>query len=347
LTPHIFSIRGYHLFVLIKGKFKFYEQFKQSLYNSMMARSSFLYENNETGSVIFERLTIYSEKYCGGSKSMKVVEFKNGQFSKQNFEIFKQDFDNLHGCELTIPTFHRPPALIIDEQSGKMQGGFDWEILKLLAYRMNFTIKELRMNGSNQWGTYDVKTGRMTEALREVHEGPAHLVIGNYILRSNRIEYFDISVSYFVTPMVLVIPFGDRYTSFEKLVKPFDIAVWSLMLTMFLISLVTIFIINWKFEKIKDFVYGTKIRSPVINMAIAIFGGSQRRLPMKNFARFLLMMFLIFCLVLRNVYQSLLFIYMTRIQRHPEIQSLRDVYDGNFVIYTYPSNFGLLPEIEK
>lgn len=366
LNDDLFKIRGFYLFVFLNGKFKEYEKLKLTLFNQMLARSAFLYENSDTKTLQFEKLVIYSHDYCGGSKSVKVVEFKDGKFSKEKFEIFTNDFDNLHGCEMKVPTFHRPPALIIDKHTNQISG-FDWTILNLLAGRLNFRVREMRLYGSNKWGAFDDKTGRFTEALRELHEGvDVKLVIGNYILRLNRLQYFDISNTYFVTPMVLVIPFGDEYTSIEKLVKPFDVTIWSIMIMMFLVSLMTIFIINWKFEQVKDFVYGIKIRSPVINILIAIFGGSQKRLPTKNFARFLLMMFLIFCLVQRNVYQGiflnllyrisickiflylgLLFIFMTKTQRHPEIKSLNDVYNESYTFSMYPAYSGTIPGIER
>jgi hypothetical protein len=339
----VFDYRGYYLFVFINGTFKEFDKMKLALYESKIARSTFLHEDHHTKTLIFERLLIYGDGYCGGSKSIRAAEFKNGNFTRKFTEIFKTKFDNLHGCELIIPTFHRPPALIINPKTGNMSG-FDWKILDILSKHLNFTIKELRLEGPNKWGTYDVNTNRFTEALRELHEGPAHLAIGNYILRSNRIEFLDISISYTVTPLLFTIPLGKSFSSFEQLVKPFDIIIWSIMIFMLFMSLFIILVIHVKFRKVKDFVYGRNIRSPVINMAIAIFGGAQRHLPRRNFSRFILMMFLIFCLVQRNVYQSLIFIFMTQPKRHPEISSINEIYKQNFTINTYPSNAGFVPQ---
>lgn len=184
----------------------------------------------------------------------------------------------------------------------------------------------------------------MTGALRSVYEGDAHIAIGSYILRSNRSEFFDFSFTYSTTPLVVTIPLGERYTSFEQLIKPFDIVIWCLMSAMFAASIFTILIIHLRFQNIKNFVYGTKIRTPVVNMMVAVFGGSLRRLPKRNFARFMLMMLLIFCLVQRNVYQGLLYIFITGNQRHPEIQSLDELLHKGFTIYTYPSNARLSSE---
>lgn len=348
LTPQDFNLRGFYLFVMMKGRFKKgeYHQMAQIMYNKKIVRVAFAYENLQNNSVQFDRMSVFQYTNCWSSKPMKVVEFKNGEFPKENFEIFKRNFDDLHGCPVTIPTFHRPPGMIIDEETGRMSG-FDVQILQWLSEKLNFRIREMRLNGSNQWGTYDPSTEKMTGALKEVFNGDAHFAIGSYILRSNRSEFFDFSFTYCTTPLLVTIPLGERYTSFEQLIKPFDIVIWSLMLAMFVISIWAIFVIHMKFRRMKDFVYGTRIRSPIINIMVVIFGGSQRRLPKRNFARFMLMMLLIFCLVQRNVYQGLLYIFVTGNQRHPEIKSLNELIEKGFSVYTYPSNAGVSPENKR
>lgn len=345
ISNETFEYRGYYLFVFINGNFKEFENIKSILYKRMMVRSSFLYENNQTKSIIFERLSMYENGYCGGSKSSKIVEFKNGKFSTEKFEVFIENFNNLHGCELIIPTFNRPPSLIIDKRTGKLSG-FDWTILNILAKKLNFTIQEKRINGEFKWGSLNAKSQRFSDALREVYEGSAHFVIGNYFLRANRIDFFDMSISYYVSPIVATIPLGRKYTSFEKLLRPFDVTIWMLLLAMFIISLFIIFMINLKCRNFKDVLYGKKVRSPVMNILTAVVGGSQPRLPKRNFPRFVLMMFLIFCLIQRNAYQSLMFLFMTTTQRHPEISSLEEMIKNNFTIYSFPSYYNLIGYIK-
>lgn len=343
LTKDNFNFRGFFLFVMLKGKFKEYEQVTKMLYDKKIVRAAFLYENKEQGSLQFDRISVFQNGQCWSSKPMKVVEFKNGKFLSANFEILKRHFNNLYGCKVVVPTYHRPPSMVIDGKTKEMKG-FDMRILRWLSKKLNFKIKEIRITGMNPRGSYDPITETLTGALKELYQGEAHIAIGGYILRSNRSQFFDFSSTYFTTPLVVSVPPGDRFTSFEQLVKPFDKFIWGTMILMFIMSMLVIFIIHFKFKRAKDFVYGQKIRTPVINIIIAIVGGSQKKLPRQNFARFVLMMLVVFCLVQRNVYQGLLYIFITGNQRHPEIQTLREMQERNFTFYVFPPYAGLSPE---
>lgn len=70
---------------------------------------------------------------------------------------------------------------------------------------------------------------------------------------------------------------------------------------------------------------------------IVIFGGSQTKLPTRNFSRFLLMSFLLFCLVQRNVYQGSLYIFLQSDGRHKEVQSIDEMVENGFDFYMYES----------
>ncbi|KAG5681330.1 hypothetical protein PVAND_010777 [Polypedilum vanderplanki] len=70
-------------------------------------------------------------------------------------------------------------------------------------------------------------------------------------------------------------------------------------------------------------------------MIIAIFGSQQPILPKRNFARFILMMFLIFCLVQRNVYQGALYIFLQSDGRHKPMQTINEMIENDFVFYMH------------
>lgn len=347
ITSDTFIPRGFFLFFMVNGKFKEYEEMAKILYEKQLFRVAFAYEDPESGQLQFDRISVFHHGKCWSSKPMKVVKFEGGKFLGDSSQIHQRDFENLYGCKVNVPIFHRPPALIIDEETNKV-GGFDYKILQWLSEKMNFKINEIRLEGSYQWGTFNLTSMKMSGALKELYEGDAHLAIGAYILRSNRSEYFEFSNAYMATSLVITIPLGERYTSFEQLLKPFGVVTWSLMLTIFLASILAILIINLKFKRMKKHIYGSNIRTPMMNLITAILGGSQNKLPKQNFSRFLLMMLLVFCLVQRNLYQGLLFIFITGNQRHPEIQSLIQLADDRSItIYTYPAYEGLSPETSR
>jgi hypothetical protein len=108
-------------------------------------------------------------------------------------------------------------------------------------------------------------------------------------------------------------------------------------LVTFGVGLLVIFIINYKLKSVKNFVFGKNVKSPVMNMAVAIFGLQQTVLPARNFSRFILMMFLIFCLVNRNVYQGALYLFLQSDGRHKDIKSVDEMEERNFNYYVFES----------
>jgi hypothetical protein len=107
---------------------------------------------------------------------------------------------------------------------------------------------------------------------------------------------------------VLIIPIGESYDSYEKFILPFDLGTWICCGVFFGGAFIIIFIINkLKNKMVQEFVYGRQVTSPAFNVLIAFFGQSQNILPRRNFARYLLMLLIIFCLIIRTGYQGVQF----------------------------------------
>lgn len=74
---------------------------------------------------------------------------------------------------------------------------------------------------------------------------------------------------------------------------------------------------------------------------VAIFGGSQPKLPIEQFPRLLLAMFLIFFLVMRSAYQGLLFKFLQTDSRNKAVESIDDMIEQEFDIFMYLSQLNL------
>jgi len=107
--------------------------------------------------------------------------------------------------------------------------------------------------------------------------------------------------------IIFVIPLGDFYSGFEKLFLPFDVATWILIAMTFAIGLLTILIVTQLSMYIQSFVIGRDVSAPTMNLLAAFFGLGQTRLPARNFARFLLMLYILWCLIIRTGYQGVLY----------------------------------------
>lgn len=309
IQPDKFNFRGFYLIVLTEKvlpeiSFIFQAMLKKSIINVNLIYD----EGNIIKMVTFN---IFSATSCSQLTIEKPIIFHNGTFATEIDEIYPDKVRNLQKCDVRIVTFHRCPAVCVSKNSrGKLIAkGFDIGIIELIAEKLNFKVKKEILRGDEQWGTI-FEDGSTTGAITKILEGDADIAIGNYLLRASRINIMDSSVVYFSFPLVFAIPPGAKFSQFEKLLRPFQLVVWILLVAFLTVGVFVIILIRFKFKFLMDFVYGTGIKHPINNMLIAIFGGVQSKLPRRNFSRFLLMMFLLFCLVKRNVYQGSLYIIL-------------------------------------
>jgi hypothetical protein len=84
------------------------------------------------------------------------------------------------------------------------------------------------------------------------------------------------------------------------------------------------------------------IANPAYNALGILFGISQLRLPRESFSRFILLLFIWFCLIFRTCYQSMMFEFMTSDMQKPLPASLDDLIKMNYTIVTQINAFDYL-----
>jgi hypothetical protein len=336
-----FNFRGYYLFVLVNGKIPEIE----SIFKRMMAKKiinvNTIFE--EDGVVKLTTFTPFRKKDCRNTKQVNHAKYiGNETFDVPFKQIFPDELKDMHGCEMKMAVFERCPASCI-LADGISVDGFDIRIVQAVQQALNFKLRPELLHGPEQWGNIAADNST-TGAISMILSGESDFTAGNFLLRSSRVAIMDPSVVYLSFPVVFAIPLGERLTAFEKLLRPFELVVWIMMVVFLGFGLLVIFVVNWKFKQVRNFVYGTGIKHPVVNMTIAVFGGTQVKLPRRNFARFILMMFLLFCLVQRNVYQGILYIFLQSDGRHKEVQSIKEMTNKKFQFYMYDSYTDIVKE---
>jgi hypothetical protein len=161
--------------------------------------------------------------------------------------------------------------------------------------------------------------------------------------------YHQVNYKYFVglfNDCFHLFPQGEPYTQFEKMFMMFDYDVWLMIAFTFIGALLIIQIINFCSEKVKDLVFGERIRVPTINFVAIIFGLGQTVLPRKSFARFLLIMFIILCLILRTCHQSLLYTLMQAEIRKPELQTIDEAIKKGYTFIMGDNEFNVFQDSE-
>lgn len=154
-------------------------------------------------------------------------------------------------------------------------------------------------------------------------------VMSNYHWSNNvRVTntFVDFKLFFAVTPT-------PTYTPYERLALPFDKETWILLCITLLSACVTILIINYCFKSIRTSVYGVEVRYPFLNLVQIIFGITLIKVPNTNFPRFIVILFIWFCLIFRTCFQSKSFEFMTSQPRHLMPETLADLLDEKYVIF--------------
>lgn len=139
--------------------------------------------------------------------------------------------------------------------------------------------------------------------------------------------------------LVFTVPAGEPYTQLEKMFLMFDIEVWIAIAGTFLIAMATVQLTKCWSQKVRNFVFGRNIKTPIINLFATFFSGSQFKIPQRNFARFLLTLFIIWSLIIRTCYQSLLYTYLQEDMRKPIIKTKDELFKANLTYYNLDEAF--------
>lgn len=136
----------------------------------------------------------------------------------------------------------------------------------------------------------------------------------------------------FFVPHTFVVTRGLAFTPMEKMVLPFDYVTWLLVLSSIAIGYVVIFTMTQSSREAQNFVFGRDIRYPYFNILQIFFGIGLIRVPGRNFARFFMVLFTLYCLVIRTAYQSKMFEQITGNVRRPTPESVAELLMSDYPI---------------
>jgi hypothetical protein len=159
-------------------------------------------------------------------------------------------------------------------------------------------------------------------------------------------KFFEFTSAYYDALIYFVVPPGRDYTSFEKLIYPFELTSWIFILMFLLIGIFVIFIIERRSIIIQNFVFANDVKSPYLNMLNGIIGGSQHVLPKYNFARFILMNFLLYSIVIRTLYQGSFFELLKSNKRHEPAQTIDEMIERDYKFFASEGIVDLLQSSE-
>ncbi|CRL04605.1 CLUMA_CG017673, isoform A [Clunio marinus] len=224
--------------------------------------------------------------------------------------------------------------------------GRDINVLEGLADVVNFQIDMIFLPNYGDWGI-SYENGTATGSQKQLMDNETDLVIGGFSLVYFRTFFLSNSESYLTTARTFVIPSGRAFSALEKLLIPYNFFVWIAFLLCLGIAVIVIITAEQRQSKLRSLIIGNEIKTPFMELLIVIFGSSSHVLPSKNFSRYLLMMFLLFCLVMRTIYQSGLFKFMQSDKRKQGASTINELMEQEYDFYLFEFAFNILDDDSK
>ena len=339
INAKIIKSMGLHIFILLNGNFEDVQEIFNSFWSKTIFNIMALMNNNGTLLLSFEPFV--NPQNCGDTSPKVINRFKNGKFT--DILNLKRSFNNMNHCPITVLTFIDPVAVMKESFSNGSftLRGHEIQMIKTISKMLNFTLNLKYREGLQQWGIV-YENGTCTKAFSELNDKKTDILLGNLYLKESRCHYFDTSATYLSYPVFLVLSPQDKLNSFEKLLSPLQTSVWLMVLLTFSFGIVVIMTLNIKFKFLRKFVYGERVHHPITNLFAALIGSSQPVLPQMNFSRFILMMFMILCLVIRSVYQGSLYKFLQSDGRHKEPQTIAELIEKEYTFITSESSLDMI-----
>lgn len=179
-----------------------------------------------------------------------------------------------------------------------------------------------------------------------MYHNEVNFTIGLIAYTAQRQRLFSASFPYYQSAIRFAVPKGKQLTAFQKLFMPFRYIIWTCIISLFGVGLFVIVALRFDLRH-RTFVVGPQNPTPYMNMIAVFLGVSMTVLPRRNFARFLLTIWMIGCVVLRNAYQGSLFQFISTSKSAPVVNSLDEMLAENYSIYVRKELFYMFDQIPK
>ena len=272
------------------------------------------YMIQQNGEISLHAVTLYTERQCKVPQLIEINRFVNSQkiWSKQKF--FDPKIKNFHGCELKI--FLNPEMPFYDDNDEPQ--GVLYEMVQNLSTELNFKFSLCHEFARPRCNFLEID------------------MIFDVLVHPN--IYVPISDPIYSTSDVIIVPPGEPYTGWEKLLLPFDRSSWMWLGMSFIFAFLVIFLIRIsKSKMLYNNIVGERVTAPALNVVAIFMGIGQLSLPEGNGTRFLFINFVVFCLIMRTAYQGKYFEFLTSDMRRKPIATIDELIAKNFTIYVESS----------
>lgn len=302
------------------------------LWKSLIFNVAFIHYDSDN--IVLLTFMPFSKERCNSVKPVKINDFNENTKQWESEDFFPPKFRNLQSCAIKVGTYETAPGLMINSNENRLKlYGFEGDLFNDIAKHLNFTMNITVVNYS---GGAVYENGSATGLIEKIINNEFDLIMSLFSANFLRSVFLTPTLSYFIDKMIVIIPADRMLDSFLKLFYAFQFTLWMILVSIFASVILILNLVKYCFPQFNQTAL-KEIRTPFLSFLITFVGGSEKNLPRKHFPRMLLATFLIFCLVVRSIYQGALFNIMKRDILVNQIKSINDINELKFTFFVMQS----------
>ncbi|XP_037932331.1 uncharacterized protein LOC119667116 [Teleopsis dalmanni] len=294
----------------------------------------------ERGEVLLYTYFPFTAKYCYKIEPVLFNQFKGAGFTKS--ELFPRKLKNFYGCKLKAALWHLVPLVTLEtnaEGQVKINGGFEGNMLNVLAQKLNFSVEIWIPPEAVKRGT--LVNGSFNGAIGMIEKHTADLTIAGFRQTLERSRVASPTVVYRQDHVVAVVyKAAYQFNSFELLVHPFTTYVWTILLITVILALITQCFENTVLLKSRIKTKDTS--KSFLHIFRILLGLPVLQLTNNSGRRLLLILWFWVMFIIRNSYQALLFHLIHTQTSKPIPNSIDKILTQN---YTFLMNKDILNDV--
>lgn len=240
--------------------------------------TSFLFE--EEAEIVLKVISMYTPQQCNKAQLIEINKFSKTTLKWATNTFFTPDIIDFHCCQISFGSRENESTInaILKENALPSFDSITVLISDSLSKNLNYKVKFMQYIPWIHNEDIDVK------------------LVVSQIGASFSLYTPPIHDNYFV----ILIPPGELYTSLEKLILPFDDITWMLFLLVFVVAYFVVACITISRKtQLYNLIVGENVQAPSLNIFMIFMGGGMINLPRKRFPRSIIMMFILYCLIMR------------------------------------------------
>ena len=247
---------------------------------------------------------MFTEHACRELQFKSINRFDRKTRKWENSIFYPEKYRNFHGCQLKISTAY---------EYNKKNGVIMKEIFEEVLNAKLDVLKDKKSFDDCE----ECDLTRQSDIMEKLYNDE-DFIFGNP-------HIFD--------HFTFMVPPGEPYTDIQRMFMMFSLELWIAIVSTLLIGFMTTLSLGFVSRTARNFIVGRYVHNPTLNLVSIFLTGAQVRMPGRNFARFLVTLFIIWSLIIRTCHQSMLFELMQADLRKEPIKTLDELFESDLTLH--------------